>query len=233
MLPSHAAKHFSCISCSSSFKRNGDLASHLTQAAKCHWVLKKREQIQAADIPDYREASDQESDPPAESDPFFPYEDMDVLAEDIFDEESPNEGQYSRSATDPITNGQARGVTVEDIPDEDDPDFYDTDARSRMEDELDSEVVYYKEFPNAGKVYRTDGEVHRAYSKTGQHPDNPFHPFASQLDWEIARWANEDGPGQAAFTRLLNIDGVSYQSYQLWILYSCPDTGERKTRIVL
>jgi hypothetical protein len=162
---------------------------------------------------------------------------MDVLAEDIFDEESPNEGQSSRSATDPITNGlgqpEAGSVTVEDIPDEDDPDFYETDARSRMEDELDSEVVYYKEFANAGKVYHTDSEVHRAYSKTGQHLDNPFHPFASQLDWEMARWANEDGPGQAAFTRLLNIDGVSYQSYWLWILYSCPDTGERKTRIVI
>ncbi len=232
MLPSNAAKPFSCISCGSSFKRSGDLASHLTQAAKCHWVLKKREQIQAAEIPDYREASDQESDPPAELDPFFPYEDMDVLAEDIFNEESPNEGQSSRSATNPQTNGQTH-VTVEEMLDEDDPDFYDADARSHMEDELDSEVVYYKDFPNAGKVYCTNGEVHRAYSKTGQHSDNPFHPFASQLDWEISRWANTDGPGQAAFTRLLNINGVSYQSYWLWILYSCPDTGERKTRIIV
>ena len=216
MLPSRAVRPFLCISCGSSFKRSGDLASHLTQAAKCQWVLKKREQIQAAEIPDYREASDQESDPPMELDPQFPYDDMDVLAEDIFDEESPNEGPSSQSATNPVTNGQAR-VTIEDLPDEDDPNFHDTDAWSRMEDELDSEVVYYQEFPNAGKVYRTDGEVHRAYSKivTGQHPDNPFHPFASQLDWEIARWANEDGPGQAAFTRLLNIDGVSYQSYRL------------------
>ena len=176
MLPSHAVKPFSCISCGSSFKRSGDLASHLTQAAKCHWVLKKREQIQAAEIPDYREASDQESDPPAESDPFFPYEDMDVLAEDIFNEESPNEGQSSCYATNPQTNGQTH-ITVEEMLDEDDPDFYDADARSRMEDELDSEVVYYKDFPNAGKVYRTNGEVHRAYSKTGQHSDNPFHPF--------------------------------------------------------
>ena len=211
MLRSHTAKPFSCISCGSSFKRSGDLASHLAQAVKCCWVLKKREQIQAAEIPDYREASDQESDPPAESDPSFPYEDMDVLADDIFDEASPNEEPSSQSATNPVTNGQAR-VTIEDMPDEDDPAFHDTDARSRMEDELDSEIIYYQEFPNAGKVYRTDGEVHRAYSesKMGQHLDNPFHPFASQLDWEIARWANEDGPGQAAFTRLLNIDGMSY-----------------------
>jgi hypothetical protein len=207
MLPSRAAKPFSCISCGSSFKRSGDLASHLTQASKCHWVLKKREQIQAAEIPDYREASDQESDPPAESDPSFPYEDIDMLAEDIFNETSLNDGPSSPPATNPITSRQ---VHVEDVPDEDDPHFYDNDARSRMEDELDSEVIYYQEFPNAGKVYRTDGEVHHAYSKTGQHLDNPFHPFKSQLDWEVARWANEDGPGQAAFTRLLNIDGVSY-----------------------
>ena len=165
MLPSHAVKPFSSISCGSSFKWSGDLASHLTQAAKCHWVLKKREQIQAAEIPDYQEASDQESDPPAESDPFFPYKDMDVLAEDIFNEESPNEGQSSRSATNPQTNGQAH-VTVEEMLDEDNPDFYDADARSCMEDELDSEVVYYKDFPNAGKVYCTNGEVHRAYLKT-------------------------------------------------------------------
>ena len=214
MLPSHAVRPFSCISCGSSFKRSGDLASHLTQAAKCQWVLKKCKQIQAAEIPDYREASDQESDPPMELDPLFPYDDMDVLVEDIFDEESPNEGPSSQPATNPMTNGQAR-VTIEDLPDEDDPDFHDTDTQSCMEDELDLEVVYYQEFPNTGKVYRTNGEVHHAYSKTGQHPDNPFHPFASQLDWEIARWANEDGPGQAAFTRLLNIDGMSYQSYRL------------------
>jgi hypothetical protein len=137
---------------------------------------------------------------------------MDMLADNIFDEASPNKEPSSQSATiDPqaVYNGQAH-VTIEDMPDEDDPDFHDTDAWSHMEDELDSEVIYYQEFPNTGKVYHTDGEVHRAYSKMGQHLDNPFHPFASQLDWEIACWANEDGPGQAAFTRLLNIDGVSY-----------------------
>jgi hypothetical protein len=169
---------------------------------------KKCKQIQAGEIP---EASDQESDPPAESDPSFPYEDIDMLAEDSFNEASLNKGPSSQPATNPITNRQ---VHVEDMPDEDDPDFSNNDSRSHMEDELDSEVIYYQEFPNAGKVYRTDGEVHHAYLKLGQHPDNPFHPFASQLDWEVAHWANKDGPGQAAFTRLLNVDGVSYQLYQ-------------------
>jgi len=89
-----------------------------------------------AEIPDYQEASDQELDPPAESDPSFPYENMDVLA----DEASPNKEPSSQSATNPVTNGQAC-ITIEDMPDEDDPDFHDTDARSRMEDELDSEVI--------------------------------------------------------------------------------------------
>jgi hypothetical protein len=49
-----------------------------------------------------------------------------------------------------------------------------------------------------------------------KHPKNLFYPFVSQLDWEIARWANEDGPGQAAFTHLLDIHGVGHtDSYKL------------------
>ena len=80
MLLSCAVRLFSCISCSSSFKQSGDLASHITQAAKCQWVLTKCEQIQAAEIPDYQEVSDQELEAPMELDLLFPYKDMDVLA---------------------------------------------------------------------------------------------------------------------------------------------------------
>ncbi|KIY70442.1 hypothetical protein CYLTODRAFT_451745 [Cylindrobasidium torrendii FP15055 ss-10] len=37
---------------------------------------------------------------------------------------------------------------------------------------------------------------------------NIYHPFASKLDWEIARWMVSDGIGHSSFNRLLNIDGV-------------------------
>jgi hypothetical protein len=39
--------------------------------------------------------------------------------------------------------------------------------------------------------------------------DNPWAPFSSRLDWEVARWAKLRGPSSTAFTEFLNIDGVS------------------------
>ncbi|KIY64660.1 hypothetical protein CYLTODRAFT_327225, partial [Cylindrobasidium torrendii FP15055 ss-10] len=35
-----------------------------------------------------------------------------------------------------------------------------------------------------------------------------YAPFASKLDWEIARWMVQDGIGHSSFNRLLNIEGV-------------------------
>lgn len=40
--------------------------------------------------------------------------------------------------------------------------------------------------------------------------DHTYAPFASELDWRIAKWAVEDGPGHNAFNRLLDIPGVCY-----------------------
>lgn len=37
---------------------------------------------------------------------------------------------------------------------------------------------------------------------------NPWAPFASQLDWEVARWAKLRGPSSTALTELLKIDGI-------------------------
>ncbi|KAJ6475861.1 hypothetical protein DFH09DRAFT_952625 [Mycena vulgaris] len=37
---------------------------------------------------------------------------------------------------------------------------------------------------------------------------NPYAPFTSKMDWEIAKWAKLRGSGSTAFTDLLHIDGV-------------------------
>ncbi|KZT20962.1 hypothetical protein NEOLEDRAFT_1074287 [Neolentinus lepideus HHB14362 ss-1] len=39
-------------------------------------------------------------------------------------------------------------------------------------------------------------------------PTNPYAPFESKLDWEIAKWAKLRGPGSTAMTELLKIEGV-------------------------
>lgn len=38
---------------------------------------------------------------------------------------------------------------------------------------------------------------------------NPFAPFLSKLDWDMAQWAKLRGPGSTAFTELMGIEGVS------------------------
>ena len=40
--------------------------------------------------------------------------------------------------------------------------------------------------------------------------DNPWGPFNSKKDWEIARWAKLRGAGSTAFSELLAIDGVCF-----------------------
>jgi hypothetical protein len=38
--------------------------------------------------------------------------------------------------------------------------------------------------------------------------ENPYAPFTSQMDWEVAQWAKLRGPSSTAFSDLLSIDGV-------------------------
>jgi hypothetical protein len=38
--------------------------------------------------------------------------------------------------------------------------------------------------------------------------DSQYAPFASKMDWEIARWAKLQGPSSSAVTELLQIEGV-------------------------
>jgi hypothetical protein len=63
----------------------------------------------------------------------------------------------------------------------------------------------------AGAVYTnhdcTDGNT--SYISQISHPENPFSPFSSKIEWEIAHWAKTRGPSSTAFTELMNIEGVS------------------------
>ena len=44
-------------------------------------------------------------------------------------------------------------------------------------------------------------------------PDNIWHPFQSQSDWDFARWAKNRGPSSTAVTELLALDGVRTLQY--------------------
>ncbi|KAJ8095446.1 hypothetical protein PM082_023216 [Marasmius tenuissimus] len=56
--------------------------------------------------------------------------------------------------------------------------------------------------------FRHKGDSENDEGKSSDNRDNIYSPFASKLDWEIARWAVQENVGQAAFDRLLKIPGV-------------------------
>lgn len=48
-----------------------------------------------------------------------------------------------------------------------------------------------------------------AYTHQIGNPNNPYSPFLSKIEWEIACWAKTRGPSSTAFTELMSIEGVS------------------------
>jgi hypothetical protein len=61
----------------------------------------------------------------------------------------------------------------------------------------------------AGEALRTETPPYTEYSDLiPQSADNPWVPFMSQVDWEVAKWAKLRGSTSTAVTDLLAIDGV-------------------------
>ncbi|KAH8080741.1 hypothetical protein BXZ70DRAFT_910952, partial [Cristinia sonorae] len=79
-------------------------------------------------------------------------------------------------------------------------------GRQRVEDAL-RQPVHIKHFPldSAGKPVDQRATVFDSY---GTDASNPYAPFASKMEWEIARWSKLLGPGSNCLDRLLSIDGL-------------------------
>ncbi|KAG1857800.1 hypothetical protein F4604DRAFT_1882977 [Suillus subluteus] len=65
--------------------------------------------------------------------------------------------------------------------------------------------------PQAGQEinrHSDDDTANARYRTRLDDKDNPYFPFCSQTEWEIARWSKLRGPSSMAFTDLLAIEGV-------------------------
>jgi hypothetical protein len=62
----------------------------------------------------------------------------------------------------------------------------------------------------AGQPLTHEESRDHAYGAALGGGDNPWAPFNSKKDWEIARWAKLRGAGSTAFSELLEIDGVCF-----------------------
>ncbi|KAI0639898.1 hypothetical protein C8Q77DRAFT_1214290 [Trametes polyzona] len=95
-------------------------------------------------------------------------------------------------------------------------------AQSRASEQLRTKT-FRVQFPGGRAGAPTSPSRERsAYEKYQQHIDalntNPYAPFTSRMDWEIARWAKVRGPGSTAVSELLEIEdlasllGLSYKN---------------------
>ncbi|KAI0038057.1 hypothetical protein FA95DRAFT_1506102 [Auriscalpium vulgare] len=87
-------------------------------------------------------------------------------------------------------------------------------AQRAQEERRLRDKAHTVQFPGqAGAPVPQDGHAPGAYDVYRDRlgptdPANVWAPFASKLDWEIAKWAKMRGPSSTAFTELLQIDGV-------------------------
>jgi hypothetical protein len=71
-------------------------------------------------------------------------------------------------------------------------------------------MLYTDKYPSslAGKTLSREESRDCLYDVSVGGGDNPWAPFRSKKDWEIARWAKFRGVGSTAFSEILAIDGV-------------------------
>ncbi|VDC01268.1 unnamed protein product [Peniophora sp. CBMAI 1063] len=60
---------------------------------------------------------------------------------------------------------------------------------------------------NPGDVHSTPFADYESALPEGAH-ENPYHPFATKLDWDLAAWAKTHSIGSNALTDMLKIEGV-------------------------
>jgi len=79
-------------------------------------------------------------------------------------------------------------------------------------------------FPDAraGEPVGTTSPSHNAYASSlgNPSPSNPYSPFASKVDWDVAEWAKLHGPSSTSFADLLKIDGVRASAKNLFAPFS-------------
>jgi hypothetical protein len=82
---------------------------------------------------------------------------------------------------------------------------------------------------HAGEVCSEGIAVMQDYENAlGGPSENPYSPFSSQVDWELAKWAKLCGPSATSFTELLNIGGVSTSNKSPSSIVSMPPLSSRK-----
>ncbi|KAJ7222721.1 hypothetical protein C8J57DRAFT_1253670 [Mycena rebaudengoi] len=79
-----------------------------------------------------------------------------------------------------------------------------------VQQRIGSQLAHITHFGGrASALIRTEVPTYTEYvEEVAGSADNPWVPFTSQVDWEIAKWAKLRGSTSTMFTDLLSIDGI-------------------------
>ncbi|KAJ6553786.1 hypothetical protein DFH09DRAFT_924695 [Mycena vulgaris] len=157
---------------------------------------------------DLNYVSDDSSDSESELD--SDNEELDPRARDLGAAEEAQIGDGWEPAR-PVPNGQEEDSDMEELPPVDNTPAPIRETRQIAEDRFHEEPVVVK-FPGnrAGEKISEErsASAEQQYSDALGKSSNIYAPFASKMDWDIARWAKLRGSGSTALTDLLKIEGV-------------------------
>lgn len=199
-----------CTQCTKVFKKHGSLMSHQTQKESCRLALARAaladRDLNAEALPiGFSSAMDDfetlEEDPPQFDGPPPLDREVEEIMDDIYT--TFEMARPPRSAEPP-----AAEVPIAPQPPQPSP-------------KTSLPAIIIDTFDDAGQVLHKEQGTYERWVKKHGCVDNPYHPFTSKLEWEVARWAKLEGPGAAALDRLLHYPSVS----SLFIL------GDRRTSL--
>lgn len=206
-----------CPACSRIFNTAQGLMSHLSSSKKCAWYRKgKRRQLEPLETEETEMTVEEEVGERTTGsidgvDDGDPGNVLDELNDTLFQFIPMSATPHASTSTSTAHDGQPHIATT-------------LQSAMRLDDDTDERVEDIDE--SAGKVIRMDATLQERWKRLFGGMDmnamdvdmdedpvvsNRWAPFASELDWRVAKWAVQEGVGHNAFDRLLAIPGVRTQ----------------------
>ncbi|KAI0311688.1 hypothetical protein OF83DRAFT_1177336 [Amylostereum chailletii] len=120
--------------------------------------------------------------------------------------------------TEPPPHPPRPAVTMEEVLDKDEHPGVDNDSLwcettvvhfgGRAGEAIGQNQGAHNKYEDSLRGGRSDGELNDTGGGENEDGLPIWHPFASKMDWEVARWAKLRGPSSTALSELLSIEGL-------------------------
>lgn len=206
--------------CGKSFTTQKGLASHLTQAAACLWYRAFEKSVPLDATVDNDELGDELMRRDIEGE--LDGEQVSELLQE-FEEENDPFHFVPLDVDEPAVGVAGPGPSTQAHRDS----LADRQIGGKVRSLDDSDLTLFEvEHTTGGAVIRMDESLQARWRMvhnldpvdipmdgSSTSPVNVYAPFASEMDWRVAEWVVKDNIGHNSFDRLLQIPGVSCNSF--------------------